>query len=225
MAPTDLSLTAQAYDRIRGDILASRLPPGRKLKISELCATLGFGLGAVREALSRLTSEGLVESERNKGFRVTAITRAELEDLTRVRIMIEGECLRGAIKAGDLAWETGIVSARFELSRTPMRQEGRLGDGWSAAHARFHDALVAACPSPWLLRIRALLYAQSERYRSASVPLDRHARDVEAEHRAIAEAAIARDAGAACAAMRAHVEGTTAILLAAGLAEAEAAGG
>jgi DNA-binding GntR family transcriptional regulator len=62
------SLTMQAYNQIRGDILACRLPPGRKLNISEICARLGVSLGAVREALSRLTSEGLVEAEPNKVF-------------------------------------------------------------------------------------------------------------------------------------------------------------
>ena len=113
----DLSLTAQAYQRLRGDILACRLRPGEKLKISDICATLGFSLGAVREALSRLTSEGLVEAERNKGFRVTPITQSELVDLTRTRILIECECLTNAIARGDLRWEAAIVSTLFELSR------------------------------------------------------------------------------------------------------------
>lgn len=216
------SFTAQAYTRIRDDILACRLGPGQKINISELCSQLGFSLGAVREALSRLTSEGLVESEPNKGFRVAPITQEELEDLTQTRILIEGECLKSAIRNGDLRWETGIVSTLFELSRIPLQDPqdpARVHPVWVETHRRFHEALVAACDSPWLLRLREMLYAQSERYRSASVPLDQTRRDIASEHRALADAAIARDAQTACAALRDHLQLTTCILVDAQVAE------
>jgi DNA-binding GntR family transcriptional regulator len=105
------NITQRAYAGLKADILACRLRPGERLVISDLCEQLGASLGAVREALSRLTSDGLVTSEPNKGFRVSSITQEELEDLTRVRGIIEGLCLASAIGAGDLKWETGIVSA------------------------------------------------------------------------------------------------------------------
>lgn len=221
-----MSLTAQAYTRLRSDILACRLRPGEKLKISELCTTLGYSLGAVREALSRLTSEGLVDAERNKGFRVAPITQSELEDLTRTRMMIECECLRNAIAAGDVRWEAGIVSTQFELSRLDLQsrdRSGRVSDDWAETHKRFHKALVGACDSPWLLRLRDILYAQSERYRSVSVPLSRVNRDIAAEHKAIADAVLAHDADAACEAMRDHLALTTRILIEADVANGSAA--
>ena len=221
MEPKPQSLTVKAYAGLRADILSCRLRPGEKLIISEICATLGFSLGAVREALSRLTSEGLVEAEQNKGFRVPPITQSELEDLTRTRVLIECECLSKAIRKGDLKWESGIVSTLFELSRLNLQDKDdhrRLDETWAETHKRFHEALAAACDSPWLLRLRDILYAQSERYRSVSVPLDRANRDVGAEHRAIADAAIARDTKTACAAMRNHLEVTTRILIEANVA-------
>jgi DNA-binding GntR family transcriptional regulator len=219
------SLTNKAYKHLRNDILSCRLNPGQKLVISVLVAQLGYSLGAIREALSRLTSEGLVVSETNKGFRVAPITQADLEDLTRVRVLIEVECLNSAIEQGDLAWESGIVASLFELSRTQMYDSAdpeRVHPGWQGAHARFHTALVAGCNSPWLLRLREQLYSQSERYRSVSVPLGRRNRDVGAEHQAIADAALARDKTAATAAMRSHLEQTTRILIEAEIAGAAA---
>ena len=69
-----------------------------------------------------------------------------------------------------------------------------------------------------MLRLRETLYVQTERYRSASVPLDRTSRDVTREHKAIADAAIGRDANSARAAMRAHLELTTRILIDADIA-------
>ncbi|AML52164.1 GntR family transcriptional regulator [Falsihalocynthiibacter arcticus] len=216
MAAKTQNLTAQAYEKVRSDILACRLRPGEKIKISDLVSALGFSLGAVREALSRLTSEGLVVAEPNKGYRVASITQSELEDLTKTRILIECRCLENAIENGDLKWETGIVSTQFELSRISLQDPDdpdRVNEDWAAAHNRFHTALVSACNSPWLLRIRETLFAQSERYRSVSVPLDSRKRDVTAEHKAIADAAIGRDKTAASIAMREHLELTTRILI------------
>lgn len=210
------SLTEQAYRTIRTDIVACRLKPGEKINISALCSQLGFSLGAVREALSRLIAEGLVVSEINKGFRVTHITEAELKDLTQTRVLLECECLRNAIQHGDVKWEAGIVSTLFELSRIGLKEK-RTPDipspERSETHQRFHEALVAACDSPWLLRLRAQTYMQAERYRQFSLQLDRSQRDVDAEHQEIADAAIARDSVRACKAMEHHLRQTTRILL------------
>ncbi len=208
--------TQDTYERLRADLLACRLRPGARLTISDLCGQLGANLSAVREALSRLTSEGLVVAEPQRGFRVAPISADELRDLTAVRADIEGMCLERAIAAGDVGWESQLVAAFHRLSRTPEREPAdpqRMNEAWSAAHSAFHEALVSACGSPWLLRLRAILYAQSERYRRLSVPLAEVARDLNREHQAIMEAALARDAGQARALMARHVELTTRVLL------------
>lgn len=217
-----LSMTSQAYEQIRESILSGRFPANEKLTISDLVRDMKLGLGAVREALSRLNSEGLVTAETNKGYRVASITAEELEDLTRTRVLIECECLANAIANGDLKWESGIVSSMFELSRLPLFDEAtpeQMNPEWNAAHRQFHMALVAACNSPWLLRIRQMLFVQSERYRVATLPYDRAKRDLEAEHQAIADATIARDTEAATEAMRNHLQKTRRILIDAGVAQ------
>lgn len=84
---------------------------------------------------------------------------------------------------------------------------------WSAAHDEFHAALVAACDSPWLQRIRKMLFVQSERYRNTSMTLNPSDRDIADEHRQIAEAALAHNPVAATEAMRRHLELTTNALL------------
>lgn len=224
--PRKSSRTQIAYERLRADLLACRLKPGEPLRLAELCTRLSVSLGAVREALSRLTSEGLVSSEPQHGFRAAAISAVDLKDLTGVRTEIEGSCLRRAIAVGDVAWEGRIVSAFHQLSRTPVQavdDAERLSDEFAAAHARFHEELVSACDSPWLLRLRAMLFAQSERYRRLTLPLERHDRDRNREHRQLMEAVLAKDAERAATLMKAHVEKTTHILLA-GLASLEKKG-
>lgn len=217
MPASTTSLTLSVYERLRSDVLACRLRPGQRLRINDLSQDLGVSLSAVREALSRLTAEALVVAEPQRGFRAAPISADELRDLTAVKVEIECMCLRRAIIAGDIAWEERLVSAHHRLTRTAERERDdpdRLGEAWSDAHRNFHSALVAGCDSPCLLEIREMLYARSERYRRLSVPLARAQRNILQEHQEIVDATLARAPDRATALLAAHLEQTSAILLA-----------
>jgi DNA-binding GntR family transcriptional regulator len=210
------NMTQGAYEGLRADLLACRILPGKRLKIQELCTRFSVSLGAIREALSRLTSEGLVVAEPQRGFRAAPISAADLADLTMVRVEIETLCLRRAIANGDVDWEARLVAAAHRLSRTPERDvddPARSNEDWAEAHSAFHLALVDGCGSPWLLHLHALLYAQSERYRRLSVPFAVKGRNVDEEHQAIVTATLARDVATAVRLLEAHLEATTHILL------------
>ncbi len=206
------SLTVSAYQHIRSDILAGRLEPDRKLRIQELAGRLDVSPSVVREALSRLSAESLVIAEPQRGFRVTPINAADVKDLTAVRVDIELKCLRRAIDRGDVGWESAIVAANHALNRTP--QEGHdVSDEWTAAHAKFHFALVAACDSPWLLRIREQLFLQGERYRRINLQMSDDDRDLRAEHTRLAEAVLSRDVALAAERMTEHLRLTEILTL------------
>jgi len=210
------NLTQGAYARLRADLLACRIAPGSRLKIQDLCAEHAVSLGAIREALSRLTSEGLVVAEPQRGFRAAPISPEDLADLTRVRIEIDGLCLKRAIELGDLDWEARLVAAFHRLSRLPERAPGdlvRSNEDWAEAHGAFHAALVEGCGSPWLMRLHRQLYDQSERYRRLSVSLAPTGRKIADEHQKILDAVLARDADKAVALLGAHLARTTEILL------------
>jgi DNA-binding GntR family transcriptional regulator len=217
-----VNLTQSAYELLRADILSCRLPPGSKLKIQELCTRYAVGLGAIREALSRLTSEGLVIAEPQRGFKAAPISPEDLTDLTKVRIEIDSLCLRKAIEQGDVAWESRLVAAFHRLSRTPERVAGdptRSSEEWAEAHAGFHTALVEGCESLWLMRLHNQLYDQSERYRRLSVSVAPKKRNIGDEHQKIMDAVLARDADKAVKLLAQHLGATTAILLGADLDE------
>ncbi len=210
------TLAGEAYDKLRAELLSCRLLPGDPIKINEVSDQLYTNPIAVREALSKLSAEGLVTSEPQKGFRAASVSAAALRDLTRVRIEIESACLRGAIAHGDVGWETEIVGALHRLLRTPLRVETdpqRNTDEWAAAHSRYHEVLVSACDSPLLLWMRHILFAQAERYRRLSVPLAEFDRDLDGEHRELAAAVVARDTTAALLIISRHLQTTTDILL------------
>lgn len=205
-----------AYVNIRRDILACRLSPGEKIKINDLAKRHDVSVQAAREALSRLTSEGLVIAEAQKGFRVAPISRAHLEDLTSTRIQIELACLKRAIELGSVDWEVNILAALHRLSRTPEHLKtdpDNVAEEWIETHKAFHAALVAACDSPIRLHIREALFDQSERYRRLSIRAMSLKRDQNKEHQALANAALARDQDLSARLMTEHLNTTTKRLL------------
>jgi GntR family carbon starvation induced transcriptional regulator len=213
---TARSRTERTCNRLREAIILAQFEPGQKLRIDQLGRDLEASTGAVREALSRLTAEGLVVAEPQKGFIVAPVSRSDLVDLTEVRIRVETHCLVESIRLGDLNWEGRILSLQHRL-RALDRAWDRPGTPdaaqWHALHEEFHDDLASACPNAWWLRLRRHLFVQAERYRRLSKPIDQGKRDTTAEHDAIADAALARDAEAAAEALRQHLQRTADTIL------------
>ncbi|MGE0482570.1 MAG: GntR family transcriptional regulator [Gammaproteobacteria bacterium] len=201
------TLSEAAYDRLRNDIIAGRLPPNAKLRIEELREAYDTGASPLREALNRLAGEGFVTAESQRGFNVAPLSLAELDDITRLRILLECEAVSDAIRYGDDAWEGNLVAAFHHLSKVDAYSSEQLSE-WEYRNQAFHEALIAACDSALLLRLRRTLYEQHKRYRLIAIFEHDERRDVDAEHRAIFEAAIARDVAAARAAIEDHVKHT-----------------
>jgi DNA-binding GntR family transcriptional regulator len=210
------SLTHGAYAKLRSELLACRFAPGEKLKIDDLCRRFTVGSSAVREALSRLASEGFVVIEPQRGFRVAPLSVDALRDLTDVRCNIEALCLRGAIEKGGIEWQSQVVAALHRLTHTPVwadKAARRYSDEYAKAHDIFHEVLAAGCGSAWLLHLRTILFNHSERYRWFTGPLSKVDRDLSREHREIAEATLARDSERAVALMNEHLQTTAKIIL------------
>lgn len=206
------SLTLSVYKRLQADVITGRLAPGDKLKIHDLAEQLEVSPGVVREALSRLASESIVVASPQRGFRVAPISAEDVRDLTQARIEIERSCLRRSLSYGDVAWEGAILAALHRLSHTP-HEEAELSDPWADTHAQFHKALVDACDSKWLLRVREQLFVQAERYRRINTRLSANIRDLRAEHEKIAKLAISRDVERTCALMEHHLKLTETLTL------------
>jgi DNA-binding GntR family transcriptional regulator len=202
------SLTSAVQERLRADILSTRLLPGQKLHIAGLAKQFSVSLAAVREALSRLVADGLVQASDQRGFRVSPVSLADLADVTQTRIDIEGLALRRSIERGDAAWLATVEAAWEALKAVPYRYPDQPGvhyEEWVVRHRVFHRALVNACGSRWLLGFRDELHEQSERYRRLSIRREvGKPRDVEAEHAAIVDAVRRRGAEAAVIALSKH---------------------
>jgi len=198
------TLSESAYDALRDDIIRGRLEPEAKLRIEELRQHYATGASPLREALNRLAGEGFVTTEGQRGFRVAPLSLKDLKDITRLRILLECEAITESMRRGDDAWEADIVAAYHRLSKFETGLDQRFPE-WELRNQAFHEALIAACDSVWLLKYRRTLYEQHKRYRLISVLEQDETRDVHREHQAIMEAVLARDEKTACAATEAHI--------------------
>lgn len=209
------NLSEQAHERIRRDILNGELFPGDKLQIEAMSERYGIGIAPVREALNRLSSEGLVERKSQRGFFVTEISMTSLEELVKTRIWLETLALRESIQNATEAWEEQLVLAYHRLARTNRRmppEAGRdLSEEWELRHKEFHMLLLERCGSEWLLGFCSTMMDQAVRYRSLSMnvhPSTLRREGAAAEHEALLNAAIDRDADRACRLLEDHYRTT-----------------
>ncbi len=207
-----MTLAEKAYDALRRDIVSGALKPGAPLRMAQLSDRYGMGFSPLREALNRLQAERLVTSVALKGFSVAPLSMAEMWDATNTRILIESRALRLSIELGGDEWEAGIVGALHALLLQAARGTASEEDARAleARHHAFHHALLSACGSGWLMDFFQRLYVESERYRHPMLAPrpGEPARDVQAEHEALAKATLARDADLACALLADHYRRT-----------------
>jgi DNA-binding GntR family transcriptional regulator len=211
-------LTEQALLSLRRDVTLGVFEPGRKLKLDELQTRYGFSSSPLREALSKLSQEGLIRADERKGFRVADISRSDLQDITRMRLLLDVQALESAMQRGDAEWEAAIVAAHYKLDKL----ERALSDGpvvldeaWVSVHKAFHLALLGACDSPRLLQWCANLFDQAERYRQFSARHRKTSRRKSTEHKRIMDAVLKRDIPTARRLLEEHISSTQHHVLAA----------
>jgi DNA-binding GntR family transcriptional regulator len=192
------SLADKAYHEIRGLIVSLELAPGAVIDERELIERLEIGRTPVREALRRLSHEGLVEVYPRRGMFVTGVDVRELARLSEVREVLEPEAAR-------LAAERATDSDREELSALLAELEAG-GSELMDLDERIHRAVYRAAHND-------LLEATLEQYyvlalRIWSIALDRaHELEEAVEaHQTLLEAIQAGDGDRAADTMRAHVQ-------------------
>src|SRR5688572_9226808 len=123
---TTVSLREQAYKHIRQKILVGDIPVSRRLSEVQLAKEIGISRTPVREAVSQLASEGLIQRHPELGVLVRQITRKELEELTNLRWLLESYAVARAarrVTEEDAAKLRKIVDRLREISHA-IRDQG-----------------------------------------------------------------------------------------------------
>ena len=214
-AEGEKTLAEKALRQLRDDILNGRLAPDARLRINQLQQRYGLGLSPLREALLRLSTEGLVLAQGQRGFVVAPVSLADLQDQTLARKTLDTAALTQAIAHGDADWESQVIAANHLLAGTPLPLDASDVDAgmlWEERHRAFHRTLIAGCGSQWLVRLHNQMVDQAERYRTIRILHHKEAaaqvRDVVAEHAAITDAVLKRDTALACELLERHIGAT-----------------
>ena len=213
--PGTATLATGLYDQLRRDLLGGTLAPGSRLAIEALCERYATSQTPLREALNRLTADGLVQRREQRGFAVAAISAQDLAEITQARCWLEAIALRESMAAHSIAWEEALVLAHHRLARAPRSLSAEHFDDnpdWEPLHRAFHRALISGCGSRWLLGFCEQLADQHHRYRRLSAPRSFTTRGVTDEHQALLSAALSGNADQAVALLAAHFERTAQVI-------------
>ncbi|MHB2263814.1 GntR family transcriptional regulator [Aliihoeflea sp. PC F10.4] len=205
---TQQTISEQAYERIRSDIIFGRLRPTQKLKLEKLKDTYGASVSTLREILNRLSSEGLVVAEGQRGFEVAPVSVGNLRETADLRLLLESHAMVQSFEAGDVEWEGRVVASHYKLSTLEKRmRDGDLSqtETWKRYDWEFHQALISACGSKVLMDTHAAVFDKYLRYQMIALSFRG---DIAAqEHEKLLDCALERNATTARAILEAHVSG------------------
>jgi DNA-binding GntR family transcriptional regulator len=141
------STVDQVTDGLRRMIWEGELAPGYRLREIPLAQSLGVSRSTVRDSIRQLTQEGLIRHELHRGGVVTILAPEDVEDLYRVRKLLEGTAIMNSRKGDDgLA---AVEDSVLEIERAVEREDWETA---VAADREFHASLVALHESPRLSR-------------------------------------------------------------------------
>ena len=201
IAATPTSLRERVVQLVRADILSGRSGPGTMYSVPSLAAELSISTTPVREALLDLAGSGFLTPIRNRGFRVEAMTPADLDHLFELRELLERHALVTLAGHG----LTDATRLRVLADAIAAAVEAEDGRGYLEADRAFHEALVERAGNPLLtklvmdLRDRMRLYGfdtpAGRRRQLASV----------GEHYRLIDLAVARDQAGIAALITPHI--------------------
>lgn len=202
--PVFSSKSDVAYMALRGMILSGALPAGSRLAQYDLADSLKMSITPLREAIRRLSTEGLLVLETHRDVRVARMSAAEARQLFEVRLSLDPSAAELACARrtdADLAAMRAAVERLLPVTR-------RWGKAALAAHREFHRALYVASHNDVLIRLLDDVWDKSDRYRRVGLELPAgdgpRTRDLE-EHRQILDLVIARNGAGAARLMKQHI--------------------
>lgn len=206
MTKQQQTVGSSTYLKIKHDITFGNLTPGMKLKLEPLRERYSASLSTLRETLNRLASEGFVDAPEQRGFFVTPVSAEDLIEISNLRVLLECHALELSVANGDTDWEGNLVAAHHKLHL--MEQRMLKGDqsevvSWKRYDWEFHLALIQACNSRNLLSLHSRLYDKYLRYQI--LVLTYRGEIAIHEHRAMLDAALARDALKASQILETHI--------------------
>ena len=198
-----LSTVEYVVERIREGLKQGTYVGGQRLIEADLTEQYGASRTSVREAIRRLSAEGLISIEHNRGAIVPILTEADLVNIYEVREALESMSARLAAKNA-----VAESKSRLNVAFNALLAAQTAGDvkQYSDANECFHDLIIKLSNNPHLVRLTSQLNIPIYRYRFQSMLNPSAVSESMKEHEAIFKAILANDAESAEAAMKLHIQ-------------------
>lgn len=202
--PIDISsINEKVYDFIKSRLLDLTYPPGERIDVRGLQAELGVSHTPIKDALFRLTGEGLVQVSPRRGTFATQVSERDIHEIYETRIIIETGAVEPAIaRATDR--DIDHLRSLFEATLEPTDRASY--PEFISRDSRFHRAIVGFTGNRRLVATYERLNAHSQIIRYLYAPESQsRLPDTDQAHRAVMEAFARRDAEAAALALKSHL--------------------
>ena len=199
---TGIRTNEHVFRELKDRIITGDLAPGSRLIESTVAAEFGVSRTPVREALQRLTTEGLLDVDPLRGMVVHAPDAREIQDVLQIRASLDA---LAAALAAHAASDSDL--ARLRLTVEAMEEGVALDrrEQIMRANRRFHDIIYEAAANPRLARMAGELRDYVRRFSTPPSASPDRAKGVREEHRALLEAIERHDGPAASAASDRHL--------------------
>ncbi len=201
-------ITQQVYESIKEQIMDMALPAGSRISIDQICKTLGVSSSPVREALARLSSEGLVSAKPRCGYRVAEMPDKKFFlDLIDARMILETHCAAIGAPRKDIRIIESLCLSVQMLRELPLGATYTIYKEYIQWDTRFHEVLVESGENQAIIRMYRDMHPlllQSRLYLQLGSTID--VAVVSREHEAILEAYREGNEDGAVDAVRMHLE-------------------
>jgi DNA-binding GntR family transcriptional regulator len=201
--PRGATAASRIYSDLRTELVSLRRRPGEPISEAEIALSYGVSRTPVREAILKLSDEGLLEIFPQSGIFVSRIPVAALPEAIIIRKALEETTAR---LAAERATSSQILILHSILERQREADAARDGDAFHQADEMFHATIaeVAGHPGIWTLIQQVKVHV--DRYRRLTLPQTGRIAQVIAEHEVILAAIEAHDPAGARIAMDIHLE-------------------
>lgn len=197
------------YGELRNDIVGTRRAPEQPINEKEIAERYGVSRTPVREALLRLSAEGLVVIRPQSGTFVARIPYAALPEAILIRRALENLTVRHAAQNADRAKVSRLEEV---IERQIVLEQGQDYDQFLAADEELHELIAEVAGYPGVWRLVEQVKVQVDRYRRLTLPVPGRLGRVVREHAAIVAGIAVGDPDRAAAAMDAHLDGLSSSL-------------
>ncbi|MBZ9995080.1 GntR family transcriptional regulator [Mesorhizobium sp. BH1-1-4] len=165
------TLNDRAYGALKQELISGGFSPGQTLVIRKLAETFGISTTPIREALQRLVAERLLEMQNNRSIIVPLLSEPAFEELTRIRIAVEG--LAGEMAATRMS-ESALIDIQAALAGMQRAIEAGDARAYLALNEAFHFAIYRHAGAPILLNMIHDLWGRVGPYLKLLMKADRY---------------------------------------------------